>query len=109
MYFDFVEKVKYEGSKSKNPFAFKFYDADKVVMGKPMTQTVDYVTSLLGCERDEIAFVGDRLANDIAIGADHGVPCALVLSGVTTMQDYEAAGIPASVVVDDLAALKEYI
>ncbi len=80
-----------------------------LVMGKPMTQTVDYVTSLLGCERDEIAFVGDRLATDIAIGADHGVPCALVLSGVTTMQEYEAAGIPASVVVDDLAALKEYI
>ncbi len=80
-----------------------------IVMGKPMTQTVDYITSLLGCERDEIAFIGDRLATDIAIGADHGIPCALVLSGVTTMQEYETAGIPASVVVKDLASLGEYI
>ncbi len=80
-----------------------------IVMGKPMTQTVDYITSLLGCERDEIAFIGDRLATDIAIGADHGIPCALVLSGVTTMQEYETAGIPASVVVKDLASLREYI
>lgn len=80
-----------------------------IVMGKPMTQTVDYITSLLGCEREEIAFIGDRLATDIAIGADHGIACALVLSGVTTQEEYESAGIPASVVVRDLAALGEYI
>ena len=80
-----------------------------IVMGKPMTQTVDYITSMLGCERDEIAFIGDRLATDIAIGADHGIPCALVLSGVTTVEEYETAGIPASVVVKDLAALADYL
>lgn len=80
-----------------------------LVMGKPMTQTVDYITSMLGCERDEIAFIGDRLATDIAIGADHNIPCALVLSGVTTAEEYATAGIPASVVVDDLASLADYL
>ena len=80
-----------------------------LVMGKPMTHTVDYITSLLGCQRDEIAFIGDRLATDIAIGADHGIPCALVLTGVTTTQEYETAGIPASVVAESLEALGEYI
>ena len=79
------------------------------VMGKPMAETVDYITHMLGCSRDDIAFVGDRLATDIAIGANHGIPSALVLSGVTTLEEYEASGIKASVVAEDLAALAEYL
>ncbi len=79
------------------------------VMGKPMEETVDYVTSLLGCSRGEIAFIGDRLATDIAIGADHGILSVLVLSGVTSLEEYENSSIKASVVVDDLAALAEYL
>ena len=35
-YFDFIKKVEYEGPKSTNPFAFKFYDKDRVIMGKKM-------------------------------------------------------------------------
>jgi len=35
-FYDNVEKVKYEGSKSLNPFAFKYYNAEEVVMGKKM-------------------------------------------------------------------------
>ncbi|NLX65132.1 MAG: xylose isomerase [Clostridiaceae bacterium] len=31
-----LPKVKYEGPKSTNPFAFKYYDPDRVIMGKPM-------------------------------------------------------------------------
>ncbi len=31
-----IKKVKYEGSKSKNPFAFKYYNPDEVVLGKKM-------------------------------------------------------------------------
>ena len=34
--FSNVKEVRYEGADSKNPLAFKFYDADKVVFGKPM-------------------------------------------------------------------------
>ena len=35
-YFPGVGKIKYEGSKSDNPLAFKYYDPDKVVAGKKM-------------------------------------------------------------------------
>jgi xylose isomerase len=35
-YFDFVDQVKYEGPKSKNPLAFKFYDAEREIYGKKM-------------------------------------------------------------------------
>ena len=80
-----------------------------LVMGKPTVHTVDYMTSLLGCERDEIAFVGDRLATDIAIGASHSIPTALVLTGVTSIEEYRLSGIRASVVVKDLASLADYL
>ena len=41
-YFDKVEKVKYEGSKSLNPFAFKYYNAEEVIMGKPMKEHLKF-------------------------------------------------------------------
>lgn len=80
-----------------------------LVLGKPMTATVDYITNLLGCKRDELAFVGDRLATDIAIGMNHSIPCALVYSGVTTPEMYEKSAIRASVAVQNLKALAEYL
>ena len=35
-YFANIGKIKYEGKDSKNPLAFRYYDAEKVVMGKKM-------------------------------------------------------------------------
>ena len=58
---------------------------------------------------DEIAFIGDRLATDIAIGASHGIPSVLVLSGVTTREEYENSDIKASVVVDSMKDLAKYL
>ena len=37
-----IEKIRYEGAKSKNPFAFKFYDADKVILGKTMKEHLPF-------------------------------------------------------------------
>ena len=42
MYFDFIDKIKYEGAKSENPFSFKFYDADRVILGKPMREHLPF-------------------------------------------------------------------
>ena len=33
MIFENIPVIKYEGPESRNPLAFKFYDADKVVLG----------------------------------------------------------------------------
>ncbi len=79
------------------------------VLGKPMKPTVDYITGMLGCTKDEIAFVGDRLATDIAIGMNHGIPCALVYSGVTTPEEYAASPIKANIAVADLRELANYL
>ena len=35
-YFKGIPKIKYEGKKSKNPFAFKWYNEDQKVGGKTM-------------------------------------------------------------------------
>lgn len=42
MYFDFVDQVKYEGPQSKNPLAFKHYNADEVILGKPMSEHLKF-------------------------------------------------------------------
>lgn len=45
MYFNNIPKIKYEGAKSTNPFSFKFYDKDRIVMGKPMKDQLRFAVS----------------------------------------------------------------
>lgn len=35
-FFENIDKIKYEGEASTNPFAFRYYDEDQVVLGKKM-------------------------------------------------------------------------
>ena len=37
-----LKKVNYEGPKSTNPYAFKFYDADRVILGKAMKEHLPF-------------------------------------------------------------------
>ncbi len=37
-----IPKIKYEGPKSRNPFAFKYYDAEKIILGKPMREHLPF-------------------------------------------------------------------
>ncbi len=37
-YFPGIGKIKFEGKESKNPMAFHYYDAEKVIMGKTMKE-----------------------------------------------------------------------
>ncbi len=79
------------------------------IFGKPTTHTVDYITKRLGCKREELAFIGDRLETDIAIGARHGITSALVMTGVTTPELYEHSEIRADIVANSLADLVDYL
>ncbi len=76
-----------------------------IIMGKPYAYTVDYVTHRIGCSREEIAFVGDRLETDIAIGAKNGLKSALVFTGVTTPELYEKSDIKATGAFENIGAL----
>ena len=44
-FFKNIEKIKYEGKDSTNPLAFKFYDADRVIAGKPMREHLRFAMS----------------------------------------------------------------
>lgn len=37
-YFNHIEKIQYEGTKTNNPFAFRHYNAEEIVMGKTMKE-----------------------------------------------------------------------
>ena len=37
-YFPGIGKIRFEGKQSKNPLAFKYYDENKIVLGKPMKE-----------------------------------------------------------------------
>ena len=41
-YFANINKIKFEGKDSKNPLAFRYYDAECVVMGKPMKEWLKF-------------------------------------------------------------------
>ena len=68
-----------------------------LIMGKP------------GCKREEIAFVGDRLETDIAIGSMNGLKTALVYTGVTSPELYEKSEIRATGAFKSLGELSLYI
>lgn len=76
-----------------------------LIMGKPYAYTVDYVTNKIGCKREEIAFVGDRLETDIAIGVKNGLKAVLVYTGVTTPEMYENSEIKATVAFENIGEL----
>ncbi len=80
-----------------------------LVMGKPTTIAVDFITHKFSCGRDEIAFVGDRLEADIAIGMNHGFPTALVLTGVTDLEYLAKSPIKPTVVEKGIGDLIKYL
>ena len=41
-FFKGIPKICYKGPKSEDPLAFKYYDADRVVMGKTMKEHLPF-------------------------------------------------------------------
>ncbi|MFP4059088.1 MAG: xylose isomerase, partial [Bacteroidales bacterium] len=44
-YFPGIGKIKYEGKDSKNPLAYKFYDENKIIGGKPMKEILRFAVA----------------------------------------------------------------
>ena len=40
--FETIPKIQYEGPESSNPLSFKFYDPERIVMGKPMREHLPF-------------------------------------------------------------------
>ncbi|OBR66983.1 HAD family hydrolase [Paenibacillus oryzae] len=63
--------------------------AEPVLIGKPSSILMDYALQQLGCNAEETWVIGDNLATDIAAGKAAGCGTLLVLTGLTTCDNYE--------------------
>jgi HAD superfamily hydrolase (TIGR01457 family) len=74
-------------------------------LGKPYSETIDMIRHITGLKDDEIAFVGDRLYTDIAIGVKNNVTGILVLTGETSAADVEKSDIKPDFIFSSLGEL----
>lgn len=79
------------------------------VVGKPNKDIIEAVCIKYGCNKDEIAMVGDRLYTDIKMGETAGITSVLVLTGETSRQEYEKSDIKADYVYESIKELAEEI
>ena len=77
--------------------------------GKPTHHTLKYVLKDTGFHEEEIAFVGDRLYTDIAIGKDNASVTILVLSGEAKLEDLLESEIQPSLIFDSLGGVKNVL
>jgi 4-nitrophenyl phosphatase len=80
---------------------------EPIIAGKPHPYLMDLSLEKLGVEKEEVLVVGDRLETDIAAGQKAGIPCALVLSGVSTLEEAKKWEPKIDVITDDLTSLVE--
>jgi 4-nitrophenyl phosphatase len=64
-------------------------DIQPVILGKPYPHLLELSVERLNLPQDQILLVGDRLETDIAGGQNAGLKTALVLTGVSTLQDVD--------------------
>lgn len=77
--------------------------------GKPMPYAYQLAIERMGISPTETLVVGDRLATDIAGAQELGCPTALVLSGVSTVEDARNWSPEPDLVVEDLSAVLELL
>ena len=80
-------------------------DVQPVVAGKPYPFLMELSLEKLGTTPQETLVVGDRLETDIAAGQAVGCPTALVLSGVSTLEQADLWRPKIDFIARDLAEL----
>ncbi len=74
-------------------------------LGKPFRDTVEMIKLITGRSNSEMAFVGDRLYTDIAVGVNNGITGILVLTGETVLEDIEKSPVKPDFIFESLYAL----
>jgi HAD superfamily hydrolase (TIGR01450 family) len=78
-------------------------------LGKPHKETLEIIVEVTGFEREEIAFIGDRLYTDVACGTDNGATGILVLSGETKAEDIDISPVKPDMVFSDLGEIADLL
>lgn len=82
-------------------------DHAPIVIGKPQPYLFEATLRAMNVPPERALMVGDRLNTDIAGAAAVGMKTALVLSGVSRLEDIPAAVSPPDLVFEHLGALTE--
>jgi len=77
-----------------------------LVVGKPNTLMIDYVSETLGVKKDRMAMVGDRLYTDIQMAIDADITSILVLSGESTEETLKESPQDPDYVFESVADIK---
>lgn len=80
-----------------------------IVVGKPTTEAVQFISEKTNLPTDRIAFIGDRLYTDIRMAVTSGMVSVLVLSGETTPDMLKESQDQPRIIVDSVADLIQYL
>lgn len=71
-FFPGIQKIEFEGKESRNPLAFRYYEADRLVMGKPMKEWLRFAMAWWHtlCANGSDPFGGATLHHPWGIGTD---------------------------------------
>jgi len=82
-------------------------NVEPMYAGKPLPYLMELALERLGTRKEETLVIGDRLETDITAGQAVGCPTALVLSGVSTVQQAQAWTPKVDMIARDLTELVE--
>ncbi len=78
-------------------------------IGKPNPTMIEEVMKKFAVEKEDVVVLGDRIYTDIASGVNAGVDTVLVLSGESTLKDYEESAVKPTFVINHVKELNEII
>ncbi len=82
--------------------------ATPTIIGKPHRAMFDLALEILKTPREQTAMLGDRLDTDIEGARAAGLTTILVLTGVSTREEAEAAKVKPDMIYSDLNELREH-
>ena len=80
-------------------------DKKPIFLGKPEPTMIYQVMEKFGVSKEETMMVGDRYYTDIVAGLNAGVDTVAVLSGETTLKEFQEAERKPTYIIDSIADL----
>ncbi len=78
-------------------------------LGKPYCETLEFILEITKAEKEEIAFVGDRIYTDVATGVNNGALGFLVLTGEADMETVKQSKVKPSAIFNSLKHMIEFL
>jgi len=82
---------------------------EPLVIGKPNTFMVDYITDRFNLNPEEMAIIGDRLYTDIQMAINARITSIIVLSGETRSEDLDSSMKKPDFVFPSIRELSEFL